>query len=120
MWTTLHQFLTGDDPTQSPFRYAPIQFRSQTTPVGLDTLIMRMLEIDENRRPDTMHAIKLELQRLAAQRTARQVGILQPGIMYMYPSPTIPRQSFPVSQSEAPSAIQASPLFSYHSHSDKW
>src|SRR6266446_2724600 len=116
---TLHQLLTGDDPTQSPFRFAPLQLRSQTTPVGLDTLIMRMLEIDENRRPDNMHAIKLELQRLAAQRTARQVGILQPGIMYVYPSPTIPRQSFPVSQPGAGSAIQGSTLFSYHSHSDK-
>ena len=116
---TLHQLLTGDDPTQSPFRFAPLQLRSQTTPVGLDTLIMRMLEIDENRRPDNMHAIKLELQRLAAQRTARQVGFLQPGIMYVYPSPTIPRQSFPVSQPGAGSAIQGSTLFSYHSHSDK-
>src|SRR5258708_14498113 len=80
---------------------------------------MRMLEIDENRRPDPMHAIKVELQRLAAQRTTRQVGILQPGIMYVYPSTTIPRQSFPVSQSGAGSAIQGSTLFSYHSHSDK-
>src|SRR5258706_414757 len=90
---TLHQLLTGDDPTQTPFRFAPLQLRSQTTPVGLDTLIMRMLEIDENRRPASMHAIKLELQRFAAQRTTRQVGILQPGTMYVYASPLVPRQS---------------------------
>src|SRR3989454_3431353 len=96
---TLHQLLTGDDPSQTPFRFAPLQLRSQTTPVGLDTLIMRMLEIDENRRPTSMHAIKLELQRFAAQRTTRQVGILQPGTMYVYASPVVPRQSFSTSQS---------------------
>src|SRR5215469_2820651 len=116
---TLHQLLTGDDPSQSPFRFAPLQLRSQTTPVGLDTLIMRMLEIDENRRPASMHTIKLELLRLAAQRTTRQVGILQPGITYVYQSPTIPRQSFPVSQPGAGSAIQGSTIFSYHGHSAK-
>src|SRR5260370_11965940 len=43
---TLHQLLTGDEPTQSPFRFAPLQLRIQTTPVGLDTLIIRILEID--------------------------------------------------------------------------
>src|SRR5207244_4818901 len=96
---TLHQLLTGDDPSQTPFRFAPLQLRSQTTPVGLDTLIASMLEIDEHRRPASMHAIKLELQRFAAQRTTRQVGILQPGTMYVYASPVVPRQSFSTSQS---------------------
>src|SRR6266404_408937 len=116
---TLHQLLTGDDPTQSPFRFAPLQLRSQTTPVGLDTLIMRMLEIDEHRRPTSMHAIKLELQRFAAQRTTRQVGILQPGTMYVYASPVVPRQSFSTSQSAAGGATLGSRLCIYHSHSDK-
>jgi eukaryotic-like serine/threonine-protein kinase len=116
---TLHQLLTGDDPSQTPFRFAPLQLRSQTTPVGLDTLIMRMLEIDEHRRPASMHAIKIELQRFAAQRTTRQVGILQPGTMYVYPSPVVPRQSFSTSQSAADSATLGSRLCIYSGHSDK-
>src|SRR5205085_8956376 len=116
---TLHQLLTGDDPSQTPFRFAPLQLRSQTTPVGLDTLIMRMLEIDENRRPTSMHAIKLELQGFAAQRTTRQVDVLQPGILYVYPSPTVPRQFLASPQPIVGPLIPGSTLFSYCGHSDK-
>lgn len=116
---TLHQLLTGDDPSQTPFHFAPLQPRIQTTPVGLDTLIMRMLEIDEHRRPVSMHAIKLELQRCAAQRTIRQVGILQPGISYGHLSPVVPRQSLPTSQSAVGRARLGSALFIYPGHSDK-
>src|SRR5262249_40735500 len=110
---TLHQLLTGDDPSQTPFRFAPLQLRSQTTPVGLDTLITNMLEIDEKRRPASMHAIKLELQYLAAQRTGRQVGTLQPGIMYVYPSQVVPRLSIPSTQFRGGSATLGSTLVIY-------
>jgi WD40 repeat protein len=116
---TLHQLLTGDDPSHTPFRFAPLQLRSQTTPVGLDALITSMLEIDEKRRPASMHAIKLELQRFVAQRTVRQVGILQPGITYVYPSPVVPRLSFPSSQQGTGSAILGSILVKYYGHSDR-
>ncbi|HEX9133284.1 MAG TPA: WD40 repeat domain-containing serine/threonine-protein kinase [Ktedonobacteraceae bacterium] len=116
---TLHQLLTGDDPTQTPFRFAPLQLRSQTTPVGLNTLITSMLEIDEKRRPASMHAIKLELENYAAQRTGKQAGMLQPGIMYVYPSPVVPRPSFPPSQLNAGSASVGSTLVVYHGHSKR-
>jgi eukaryotic-like serine/threonine-protein kinase len=116
---TLHQLLTGDDPTQTPFRFAPLQLRSQTTPVGLDALITSMLEIDEKRRPASMHAIKLELEYFAAQRTGKQAGILQPGIMYVYPSAVFPRPSFPPSQLSAGSARVGSTLVVYHGHSKR-
>jgi eukaryotic-like serine/threonine-protein kinase len=116
---TLHQLLTGDDPTQTPFRFAPLQLRSLTTPVGLDTLITSMLEIDEKKRPASMHAIKLELQRFIAQRTDRQEGVLQPGITYVYPSPVVSRPSFPSSQRGTGSATQGSILVKYYGHSDR-
>ncbi len=116
---TLHQLLTGHDPSQTPFRFAPLQLRSQTTPVGLDTLISSMLEIDEKRRPASMNAIKLELQYFASQRTGRQMGILQPGIMYVYPAPVVSRPSIPSTQFSAGSATLGSPLVVYHGHSDR-
>jgi serine/threonine protein kinase len=116
---TLHQLLTGDDPSQTPFRFAPLQLRSQTTPVGLDTLITSMLEIDEKRRPASMHAIKLELQYLTAQLTGRQVGTSQHGIMYVYPSPVVPRLSIPSTQFRGGSATLGSTLVIYHGHSDR-
>ncbi len=116
---TLHQLLTGDDPSQMPFRFAPLQLRSQTTPVGLDTLITSMLEIDEKRRPASMHATRLELQRFVAQRTDKQVGVLQPGITYVYPSPVVRRPSFPSSQPGTGSATLGSLLVRYHSHAER-
>jgi WD40 repeat protein len=66
-----------------------------------------------------MHAIKLELQRFDAQRTVRQVGVLQPGITYVYPSPVVPRLSFPPSQRGTGSVIQGSILVKYYGHSDR-
>src|SRR5438270_531190 len=116
---TLHQLLTGDDPSQTPFRFAPLQLRSQTTPVGLDTLIASMLEIEEKRRPASMHAIKLELQRFVAQRTDKQVGVLQPGITYVYPSPVVPRPFFPSAQLGTGSATLGSLIVRYHGHADR-
>ena len=116
---TLHQLITGDDPSQTPFRFAPLQLRSQTTPVGLDTLIVQMLEIDENRRPGSMYTIRLELQRFATQRAGRQAGIFQPGIMYVYPSPAISRLSFPSAQPTVGPAKQGNTLVSYSGHADK-
>jgi serine/threonine protein kinase len=116
---TLHQLLTGDDPSQTPFRSAPLQLRSQTTPVGLDTLIASMLEIDEKRRPASVHAIKLELQRFVLQRTGRQVGVLQAGITYVYSSPVVPRPSFPSSQLGTGSVALGSLIVRYRSHSER-
>ncbi len=116
---TLHQLLTGDDPTQTPFRFAPLQLRSQTTPVGLDTSIASMLEIDEKRRPASMHAIKFDLQRFATQRADKQVGVLQPGITYVYPTRVVPRPSVPPSLPAAGSTTLGSILLRYYGHSDR-
>jgi len=116
---TLHQLLTGDDPSQTPFRFAPLQLPSLTTPVGLDTLITSMLELDEKRRPASMHSIKLELQRFIAQRTDRQVSVLQPGITNVYPSSVVPRLSLPPSQPGTGSGTLGSLIVQYHGHADR-
>ncbi len=118
---TLHQLLTGDDPSQTPFRFAPLQLRSQTTPVGLDALIASMLEIDEKRRPASMHAIKLDLQYFVAQRVGSQPGVLHSGITNVYPSPIVPRLT-PPSPSSQPRTGAATPgtvLVKYYGHADK-
>jgi WD40 repeat protein len=66
---TLHQLLTGDDPSSMPFQFAPVQ--SQPVPVGLETLIMQMVELDARDRPSSMLYIKQELQRFATQSMQR-------------------------------------------------
>lgn len=64
---TLHHLLTGDDPSLTPFRFAPFQFNGQLATAGLDTLIMQMVEVDESKRPASMAMVRQELQRIAAQ-----------------------------------------------------
>ena len=64
---TLYQMLTGIDPSQTPFHFAPLQLPGQPVPSGLDTLIMQMLEIDESKRPTSAAIVKRELQHIAAQ-----------------------------------------------------
>lgn len=116
---TLHQLLTGDDPSQTPFRFAPFQLRSQTTPVGLDTLITSMLEIDEKRRPTSTHAIMLELQRFVTRRTGSPPGMLQPAIRHVSPSSAVPRPSFSLSQPGTGGATLGSLFVRYHGHADR-
>src|SRR6266699_2409937 len=61
----LHQLLTGDDPSQSPFRFAPLQLQDQPALAGLEPLIMQMVEMDAAKRPESVVAVKQELQRIA-------------------------------------------------------
>ena len=84
---TLHQLLTGDDPSLMPFQFAPLQ--RQPVPAGLETLIMQMVELDARDRPSSMSYVKQELQRFAAQSTLR-------------PAYTVPPKSQPLSPSLPP------------------
>jgi serine/threonine protein kinase len=65
---TLHHLLSGNDPSQAPFRFAPLSAAS--IPAGLSTLIAQMLEMDADKRPTSMAEVKQQLQRIAAQPAA--------------------------------------------------
>src|SRR5713226_7143290 len=76
---TLYQLLTGVDPTLTPFQFAPLQSSCrQPVPAELHTLIMQMLELDERKRPDTMRAVKQELQHIAVRLAAGLVSYVKP------------------------------------------
>jgi len=62
---TLHQLLTGDDPSLMPFQFAPI--KSQPVPFGLEELTIQMVELDARDRPSSMSYVKQELQRFTTQ-----------------------------------------------------
>src|SRR5579884_669738 len=116
---TLHHLLTGDDPAQTPFRFAPLQLRSQTTPVGLDTLIMQMLELDDKKRPATIASVKQDLQGFTAQMTARKVAVSQVGVPFLYTVPAVAHRTF--TSSSQPLAGPASlgiTLYTYRGHTD--
>jgi WD40 repeat protein/tRNA A-37 threonylcarbamoyl transferase component Bud32 len=75
---TLHQLLSGDDPSQTPFKFAPLGTRVQAIPTGLETLIMRMVEMDADKRPARIAAVKQELQAIASPVAPKQTSSLQP------------------------------------------
>src|SRR6266568_2697690 len=65
---TLHHMLTGQDPSHTPFQFAPL--RSQLGPDRLKTLLTQMLEMEASKRPDSMATVKQELQDIAANRVS--------------------------------------------------
>src|SRR5712692_10961623 len=68
---TLHLMLTGDDPSQTPFHFAPLQLNDQWAQ-SIGPLLTQMVEMDASKRPDSMVVVKQELQRIAANRMALQ------------------------------------------------
>jgi eukaryotic-like serine/threonine-protein kinase len=92
---TLHHLLTGRDPSQSPFRFEPPHLSVQPIPIALDRLIMRMVEIDEEKRPDSAAQVKREMQLIAnALASGRAAMSLLPPPQT--PSPPPARQSKPL------------------------
>jgi serine/threonine protein kinase len=67
----LHHLLTGTDPSDTPFRFAPL---TMPRPTGLGTFIGHMVSLDEYKRPPSMGIVKRELERLAAAWDERQRG----------------------------------------------
>ncbi|HEY6406352.1 MAG TPA: serine/threonine-protein kinase, partial [Ktedonobacteraceae bacterium] len=66
---TLHQLLSGRDPALMPFRFVPLHLPNQAPLAELERMIMRMVDIDEHKRPASMAIVKQELQRFVVERT---------------------------------------------------
>jgi eukaryotic-like serine/threonine-protein kinase len=113
---TLHQLLTGDDPSLMPFQFAPLH--SQPVPAALETLIMQMVELDARDRPTSMAYVKQELQRIAALSSIGRMYIAQPKGQPTYPStsPLVKSAKSPATYVKAaPPAITR--LVTYRGHS---
>ncbi|MBA2680657.1 MAG: protein kinase [Ktedonobacteraceae bacterium] len=63
---TLHQLLTGDDPSETPFQFTPLRL-SDPTLAGLDTLVMSMVNVDVNKRPARIDVVRQQLQDIATR-----------------------------------------------------
>jgi serine/threonine protein kinase len=73
---TLHELLSGHDPTDSPFRFAPLHLNDLSLS-GLEELILGMVSIDINSRPATISLVRQDLQQIAAQHTIHLTNPLQ-------------------------------------------
>lgn len=51
---TLHNLLTGIDPTTQPFKFAPANLLNQRVPVSLSQLISRCVEMEPSDRPSSV------------------------------------------------------------------
>ncbi len=68
----LHQMLTGNDPTEVPFRFLPLHaYRLSHPQVAsldlLDRLLMQMVNLDPDKRPGSMAIVKQQLEYIAEQ-----------------------------------------------------
>ncbi len=92
----LHQLLTGDDPALAPFSFAPLHLEDQPTLAGLETLLMQMVEMEADKRPDNISVIKEELQRIAGEwSTQHRQGLKARGPYSTPPPPAFWRVLLP-------------------------
>jgi serine/threonine protein kinase len=76
---TLHQLLTGVDPSLHPFRFSPLRLPGgKPTPGALAVLLARMLEMDETMRPSSMSVVKAELRTIAASIAGESFVSIKP------------------------------------------
>jgi serine/threonine protein kinase len=77
----LHQMLSGHDPSETPFRFPPLD---SSIPGALAELITQMLEINEDKRPASAAAVKQDLEFIAHALGGAQQGA-QPVIAQQTP-----------------------------------
>ncbi|GLV59084.1 hypothetical protein KDH_59120 [Dictyobacter sp. S3.2.2.5] len=81
----LHQLMTGSDPSQSPFAFAPLSNLHQQAVAKLDTLLQRMVTLDSQQRPDSMAEVRESLQEIS------RIHYYQQGLSSQYYRPSLSR-----------------------------
>jgi serine/threonine protein kinase/Tol biopolymer transport system component len=81
---TMHQMLSGIDPSDAPFLFAALP---SSVPSELNTLVMRMLNNDARLRPESMAAVKQELQQIAQIVSGRAPGLKARGSVQSHRGP---------------------------------
>ena len=104
---TLHQLITGHDPSDSPFAFTPVTLKDTST--GLDSLIASMVAIDINKRPTSIMLVKQELQRIAIQHQHGQPLYNTVPIAYQVPT-TLPATPVPAKSSRGSNVPHIPPM----------
>ena len=92
---TLHQLLTGIDPSLMPFQFSPVQATRPDAPAALDQLIARMVDIDTSKRPSSVIAVRQELAEIARTAVAPQPPVVA-GLPRHIPVPQRKRGGVPL------------------------
>lgn len=83
---TLHEMLTGDDPSDTPFSFVPPHIAAP----ALEQLIMRMVSIDVNKRPASVADVQQELQNIAHGNVGILIVGTGPGYVPTYGATLLP------------------------------
>ncbi|GCE18291.1 serine/threonine-protein kinase [Dictyobacter kobayashii] len=71
MGATLHQLLTGEDPSETPFQFSQLHLRDERL-ADLESLVMSMVSVDINKRPADIAQVRQSLQNVTMQYTLGQ------------------------------------------------
>jgi len=104
---TLHQLMTGHDPSETPFQFLALKLPGHPILARLEQLIIRMVEMDSNKRPASVAAVRQELQQIATQLLIGKTNPLPAGLPTTYqppqppPLPRLTRTSKPQPQTQS-------------------
>ncbi|GCE04457.1 serine/threonine-protein kinase [Dictyobacter aurantiacus] len=68
---TLHQLLTGEDPSETPFQFSQLHLQDERL-APLTTLVMSMVSVDVSKRPADIAQVRQQLQAVTMQYTLGQ------------------------------------------------
>lgn len=69
---TMHQMISGNDPSDTPFHFAPLHLHHHPALAELEALIMQMVEVDISKRPASISEVQQKLQVITTIYTAAQ------------------------------------------------
>jgi WD40 repeat protein len=74
---TLHELLTGEDPSLALFHFEHVKLPNSPIEAQLNTLLQQMLEMEMSKRPASIAVVKQELRDLLARQTAKKLSVSQ-------------------------------------------
>jgi WD40 repeat protein len=96
---TLHQLLSGEDPSETPFQFSPLHL-SGSELAGLSSLVMRMVSVDAQSRPASIALVRQDLQQISSYLQSSTLIIAASGTTL----PPLPARSASAPGSPASSA----------------
>jgi serine/threonine protein kinase len=81
----LHHLLSGADPADNPFSFAPLRLYGSTGLAELEAMIHRMIALDAGKRLGSIAEVKEELQRIVGLRSKIEQRIWHPPISQNLP-----------------------------------
>ena len=108
---TLHQLLTGNDPSDTPFQFAPLRLTGLPFLSRLQQLLTQMLDMDTSKRPASAAFIRQELQAMSTQLLIARTNPLPPSLPPGYQPPaSLPPTPAPTIQRKAAGAASSASI----------